>query len=73
MLLEGQGELQSLSPDGDFVAFINKKGALVVTSLITRTSRELVVHWRTVVGLGPWSPDGQIPLGRHNRRALDIY
>jgi hypothetical protein len=58
VLLEGEGQLQSLSPDGDFVAFISKKGVPVITSLITRTSRELVVHWRTVVGFGPWSPDG---------------
>jgi hypothetical protein len=58
VLLEKEGQSPSLSPEGDFVAFINNAGAPVVTSLITRTSRELVVHWRTVVGLGPWSPDG---------------
>jgi hypothetical protein len=63
VLLESEGHLQSLSPDGDFVAFINKTGTLVVTSLIARTSRELVLHWRTVVGLGPWSPDGRFLLG----------
>ena len=55
---EKEGQYPSLSPDGDFVAFINNAVALVVTSLVTRASRELAVHWRTVVGLGPWSPDG---------------
>jgi hypothetical protein len=34
----------------------------VVALLVTRTSRELVVHRRTVVGLGPWSPDGRFLL-----------
>jgi hypothetical protein len=63
VLLESEGHLQSLSPDGDFVAFINKTGTLVVTSLIARTSRDLVLHRRTVVGLGPWSPDGRFLLG----------
>ena len=62
VLWESEGHLQSLSPNSDSVAFITKKGALVVTSLITRTSRELVVRWRTVAGLGPWSPDGRFLL-----------
>jgi hypothetical protein len=58
VLLEKEGQSPSLSPDGDFVAFINDVGVPVITSLITRTSRELALHWRTVVGFGPWSPDG---------------
>jgi len=58
VLLEQEGHYPSLSPNGDFVAFINNAGVLVVTSLVTRTSRELALHWRTVVGLGPWSPEG---------------
>jgi hypothetical protein len=58
VLLEKEGQLHSLSPDGDFVAFINNAGVPAITSLITRASTELALHWRTVVGFGPWSPDG---------------
>jgi hypothetical protein len=58
VLLASEGQFPSLSPNGDFIAFINKTGMLVLTSLVTRASREVMVDWRTVVGLGPWSPDG---------------
>ena len=59
LLLEGDGQFSSLSPQGEMLACLDNGGELVLTSLATRTGRTISNAWGNVIGVGGWSPDGR--------------
>ena len=61
ILLEQDGHYPSLSPQGDVIAFLDKREDLVVTTLTTGARRSIRNRWNTV-GVGGWSPDGRFLL-----------
>jgi hypothetical protein len=62
ILLEQDGHYPSLSPQGDVIAFLDKREDLVVTTLSTGTRRSIRNRWWNTVGVGGWSPDGRFLL-----------
>ena len=62
ILLEQDGHYPSLSPQGDVISFLDKRGDLVLTTLSTGTRRSIRNRWWNPVGVGGWSPDGRFLL-----------
>lgn len=62
IVLEGDGQFASLSPQGDALAFLNERGDLVVANLATGANRVIRNPWWVVEGVGGWSPDGKFLL-----------
>ncbi len=58
---EGQGRFPRISPQGDSLAFVDRKRALRVAVLAGGTDRTLMHGW-TVPGVGSWSPNGRFLL-----------
>lgn len=62
VVLEGDGQYASLSPQGNTLAFLDTRRGLVLTDLATEATKILANPWWTVVGVGAWSPDGKFLL-----------
>ncbi len=58
-LLEDRGRLPALSPDGEFLAFVNHDKQLTVVSLSTGIRRTLLGAFGRTLGVGAWSPNGR--------------
>jgi hypothetical protein len=62
VLLTGDERFPSLSHRGDALAFLNKRGDIVIKMLGTGVSKTIANAWWTTVGIGGWSPDGRFLL-----------
>lgn len=73
---EARGRYPSLSPNGQFLAFVAEDRHVFVVDLSTRTRRILLDRSRNVSGIGAWSPNGQYLLsgiaGSGSRRLVAI-
>ncbi len=79
LLLEGDGQCSSLSPQGETLAFLDNHGKLILTTVATRASRTLSNAWGNIIGVGGWSPDSRflfagaspVPTFRKSLLAID--
>ena len=56
---EARGRYPSLSPDGEFLAFVDQDRRVFLRALSTRSGRILRGRSGSVDGIGAWSPDGR--------------
>ena len=60
LVYEARGTYPSLSPDGEFLAFLDRdKHVVLLVALSTGTERTFMGWPRRVSGVGAWSPGGQ--------------
>ena len=59
IVYEARGRYASLSPDGQFLAFVDEDRQVSLLDLSTRTRRILLDRSQNVSGIGAWSPNGQ--------------
>lgn len=59
VVYEAPGRDVSLSPNGQFLAFVDEENRAILVDLSTRSHRTLLERSRKVSGIGAWSPDGQ--------------